>query len=170
MQEAETILGRFPGPVALYLGRRRLVGGLFIWLAILIFCIFLLSGKLGSQGGYDTFMAWFSLFVSAGILVRSLTLLMMPSATRLTLDADGFEIGGVFANQRIRWRDVRAFSISKRYLRGAEIKEIEFTAAGANGQLTNGYSLPLKDLLHLLESWRERATAGKHTAHAPSQT
>lgn len=160
MQEAEKILRGFPGPVALYPSRGRVLLGVLFWLAILIFCVFYLSGKLGSLGTYDTVMGWFSLFVSTGFLGRGLLLLLVPGTARLTLDAEGFEIGYIFGNRRTYWRDVRAFDIRKRSARGVKIEEVVFTKPGAAdvaGALPSNYRLPLQDLLHLMEAWRGRA-------------
>lgn len=105
-------------------------------------------------------MGWFSLFVSTGFLGRGLLLLLVPGTGRLTLDADGFEIGGIFGSRRTHWRDVHAFDIRKRSARNAKIEEVVFTKPGAAdvaGALPSNYGLPLQDLLRLMEAWRGRA-------------
>lgn len=167
MQDSEKILSRFPGPVRLSPSRLLVAGVLLILIVLVTFLIFYVSGKLGStrpHGAYDTFMSWFSLVVLAGVAVISLVQLLRPNTICLILDADGFEIHRFVKSERVRWRDVRGFSIRKQLLARGTIEQVRFETVNGGGVLPINYGLGLQDLLRLMEAWRKQATAGERGA------
>jgi hypothetical protein len=166
MQEAEEILGRFPGPVTLYPGRGKVVLGLLFSLGLLIFCSFYVSGTFGPLGIYDTIMGWLSVVVFAGLLARSLILLLVPGTARLTLDAEGFEIGRMFSRNRFAWRDASNFRQQVRLVSRTAFTEVAFeTTRGGGAKVTealpSNYGLSYEDLVQLMQRWDERATGRK---------
>ena len=164
MQEAEKILGRFPGPVRLYPSRLWVVGMLLLSVGGVIVLAFYVSGKSDAvqpHGAYDTFMSWFSLVGLAALAVALLVHLLFPKTICLILDADGFEIHRFAKSERVRWRDVRGFDTRKQWVGRGTIEQVVFETANGDGVLPNNYGLGLQDLLHLMEAWRKRAASGK---------
>lgn len=170
--QAETLLARFPGPVTLTPNRRRLLIGLVLFVGLTVFCVAVLIPRLPNVGGYDAVMTVFSSVVCAVLTVRVAILLLRPRIIGLTLNADGFQIGGFFRSVRVRWRDVRNFRIEDRGDDGKQVIYDEFTAAHGPRPgvvkkahvLGDVYSLPEEDLAWLMGQWREQAlAAGVHS-------
>lgn len=162
MREADTILASFPGPVTLYVGRRRKFLGLALSLGFAAFCALLLVSDFHPQyRRYDTVMEWVGLVFFGACAIRAAILLLVPSAACLTLDADGFEISSIFWHVRLSWRDVRGFRVEKSRAHGnASMVMYEVLTAGApkiTKALPNNYGLPKNDLAWLMEQWRQRA-------------
>src|SRR5262245_18812447 len=116
MREVEQILGSFPGPVMLYAGTLRKLLMLVLFLALAVFCIWtVVAGRTRILHGvyYDTIMGYVASAIFAVLTVRSLILLLAPSAASLTLDADGFALNRIFQSRRTSWREVSGFRVQK---------------------------------------------------------
>lgn len=171
-REVDTLLARFPGPVTLVPSRRRLLIGLALCLGLTVFCVAVLIPKLPNAGGYDAVMTVLSTVVCAGLALRAAILLFTPATVGLTLNTDGFTIGGFFRRPRRRWRDVGNFRVEDRGDDGRQVMYDALTAATGprpgvvkNAHvLGNVYGLPEDDLAWLMGQWRERAlAAGVHS-------
>ena len=156
------ILSRFPGPVTLRPSRKK-------WL--LVFA----GSALFAAGGYwmiqsNTPTGWLVLiFFGLGALVAPV--MMLPGASSLTLDRDGFEVGTFLRRYRARWPDVSRFEVMA--LRGHKMVVYDDTAqkhamlaaaaiamTGHTSGLPDTY-LSADDLAGLIAGWRERALAGR---------
>lgn len=115
MRQVDAILTKFPGPVTLHLTlNRRLLGLAFGVCGTALFVWFWMT-----PGGYRAsywYMEPLGIVFFAGLTIRAVILLIFPSAARLKLDADGFEIGHVFYRVRRSWRDVGDFSVETRHV------------------------------------------------------
>jgi hypothetical protein len=164
MQEAEKILGRFPGPVRLYPSRLWVSALLLMSVAGVIVLSFYVSGTSGSvrpHGAYDTILSWVSLIGLAALAVALLIHLLLPNTVCLILDAEGFEIHRFAGSERVRWREVRGFDTRRRWAGRGTIEQLVFETADGGGTLPNNYGLGLQVLLHLMKAWRERAVEDK---------
>lgn len=179
MHQTDEILARFPGPVTLYLGRRRKLISLAVYIGYLAVCAWLLFAEYPKTrgyltGGYDTVMVWVSVVGCAALAGRAAILLLFPGSASLTLDADGFEIGHVFRRIRVPWRGVNDFraEISRQGKVGGALKQIKYDdlAVGAERRGEAKVTRVLPDLygqprLHgeefagLMNEWRRRALA-----------
>src|SRR5262245_45826828 len=94
VREVEKIVASFPGPVMLYGGTLRKLLNLVLFLALTAFCIWTVAAGRTRilHGVYDTVMGPVAVAAFAGMTIRALILLLVPSAASLTLDADGFAI------------------------------------------------------------------------------
>jgi hypothetical protein len=160
MREVEQILASFPGPVVLYAGTLRKLLMLAIFLAFTAFCIWtVVAGRTRIlHGVYDTIMGPIAVVVFAVLTVRSLILLLVPSAASLTLDADGFAINGIFRTKRRSWRDVSGFRTQK-VSAGIALVTYDLLPSKKTVPLMDSYGQPKDDLAWLLEEWRKRALA-----------
>jgi hypothetical protein len=179
MQQADSILARFPEPVTLYVSRRRKLIGLVIFLGFTAFLAWLVFAEYPRTRGYlsrphDTIMSWFSMLVCCAFSIRAVILLLFPDTASLMLDADGFRIGHVFHSIRKPWRGVSEFRVGttpSRSLIGRRLEQIAYddlAASAERGGATVTRILP--DLygrprLHgyefalLMNEWRSRALA-----------
>jgi hypothetical protein len=160
--EADLILARFPGPVTLYPSRKK-------WLLLL------LGGCLFTFGGFWMVSdaepwGWFVLlFFAAGTIVS--VVMLLPGASGVTLDVDGFLVTSLYRRHRSRWRDVTGFvPVSIPYSRQklvafddatitGGIAKMSVDISGHNAALPDTYGLSVDDLAQLMTHWRDRARA-----------
>ena len=140
------------------------------WKALLIMVYSICLVSLGvwlKQSGWS-FLGWLTI-VFFGLGVPLSLLMLLPNATYLRLDEEGFEMRSVFRNNRYRWTDVAGFTIGS--LRGAKMIAIHFrhdfkpqrlarsmaaALAGMEGAIPNHYNAPLEEILEALNAWRQR--------------
>ena len=159
--EAELILSRFPGPVKLYSSRRK-------WLRLLFTCSLLaVAGLLmvlyGISGG------WFFLVVFGVLSIISVAMLL-PGASSLELDQEGFEVTRFYQRHRAHWQEVKRFEAFLQY-RSTEkmviyddvrspdtlLVRVNKALAGHNAFLPDTYGLSGDELAWLMGQWRQRA-------------
>jgi hypothetical protein len=172
--DAATILSSFPGPVTLYRSRKK-------WLLLLAISTALaFGGALMIRDGPA--QGWFVLvFFAAGALISAVMLL--PGASALVLDHDGFEINSLFRRSRTRWQDTSGFVADhvprapQRFVLYDDARistwrssKIAVALAGHNGMLPDTFGLSADDLAWLMAGWRQGAlgeTAAGGTAEQP---
>lgn len=179
MQQTDIILARFPGPVTLYISRRRKLLGLIICLGFTVFLAWLLftgypMARSGASGPFGTIVAWAAMLGCGALSVRAVILLLLPDTASLTLDADGFRIGHVFHGIRKPWRGVSEFRVAttRRYGNiGGPLSQVVYDDPGAEARrrgakvtrvLPEVYGRPRlhgHDLAWLMNEWRQRALA-----------
>ena len=94
------ILSRFPGPVTLYPSRTKSI-------LILLGCTVFVAGGLFAMQG-NTFMRWGAVaFFGTGMAVAIAGLL--PGASQLKLDREGFEFTAMFRRHSVRWQAATGF-------------------------------------------------------------
>ena len=125
MRQVDVILAKFPGPVTLYVSRRRRLVGLAFSLAVTaIFAwIWIADADTPSRGLYDGIMLPVTILLFGGLAIRAVILLLWPGSASLTLDANGFEIGQVFRHIRLPWlpwRGVSSFRVETTYWRARD--------------------------------------------------
>jgi hypothetical protein len=116
-------------------------------------------------------VGWFGLvFFGLGSLVFAVQ--FMPSASYLSLTAEGFVVSALFRKwPLIRWEDVSAFRVAAApptgikmvvfdWHRGTKplLRKINRALVGAGEGLPDTYGLKPGDLAELLNRWREEAT------------
>jgi hypothetical protein len=116
---------------------------------------------------YILVVGWLSLgFFGLGGLVVLIN--MLPGASGLTLDKEGFTIRNMFRRSRFRWTDASDFAavevgdskiVAFNLLSAAQAKlaKLSFAKAGRNGALPDTYGLSAEDLAALMSLWRDRA-------------
>lgn len=174
MREVEKILAAFPGPVMLYTSRLRKLLGLAVFFGLTVFCIWtIVTGSTQMLHGvyYDSVMGYVSAAAFAGLTIRSLILLRVPSAASLTLDADGFAINRIFRTHRTPWREVSDFRVQKAST-GFALLTYDLGPADAEPKqrrmltgaraIADTYGQSKRDLAWLMEEWRKRALAPQH--------
>lgn len=162
-RSVNSIVARFPGPVALYPSRKK-------WLLLLLLAAVFTAGGVGMVSNKEPW-GWFVLiFFGSGLVISATTLL--PGADGLVLDADGFQVTSLFRKHRSRWQDVTRFEpIAVPYARqkmvgfddataGRTITAINTALSGHNAALPDAYGFSVDELAELMRRWRERAAAG----------
>lgn len=171
-EESEVILSRFPGPVTLYSSRRK-------WLRLLLFSVVAAAAGL-MMVSYGISGGWFFLVVFSALSLLCVGMLL-PGASALKLDEEGFEVTKFFRSHRARWRDVKNFQAIE-IARNSAILEAGSTEmvvyddntstrglvaavntafADRNAYLPDTYGIPSGELVRLMGCWRERATGRK---------
>jgi hypothetical protein len=157
------ILSRFPGPVTLAPSRTK-------WILILLGCaVFVAIALFAMQG--NTFMRWGGIaFFGTGMAVAIVGLL--PGASRLKLDREGFEFTALFRRHSVRWQAATGFEAVA--IPPSGLKMVVFDDAGAKGRALGKFSVSLvgrnsgvpdtygmsaEDLAGLMAQWRERAVS-----------
>jgi hypothetical protein len=187
----EPRISEFPGPYTLRSSRRKLA---LLLIAAALFCfgslwmIFdlarsepllpsVLATVLRQLGvaqlaqavlrSYILVIGWASLgFFGLGGMIVLIN--MLPGASTLTLDKEGFTTRNMFRRCRYTWRDASDFAAVKvgdnkmvifNLLSAAQSKlaKLSFAIAARNGALADTYGLPAEDLAALMSLWRERA-------------
>jgi hypothetical protein len=151
----------FPGPITLVPSRRKrwnlIIGaGFFTILGILI------SFRGGVVGMLTT--AFFGVCTVTGVIT------LLPGASSLRLDENGFDVTRFFRMQTFRWSEVSDFGVwtfkgngfvvfkaAKSRLNILE-KINAALAGGRNGYLPDTYGLAAEDLVQLMTIWRNLAT------------
>src|SRR5215203_2518641 len=106
MPEAEAILARFPGPVSLFVKRRRKLVSFAFCVGFTVFFSWLVfvDPDRSQYRSYDWIMHPISLVFWPTLAIRAAIMLLVPSIGSLTLDADGLAIKLFFRAPRISWR------------------------------------------------------------------
>lgn len=105
-------------------------------------------------------------FFGIGVLVSIIALL--PGATDLTLDGDGFVMRNLFRRFSFSWHDVGDFAavqlglqklvaFNQRAPRQRMLAAISVKLAGHNSALPDTYGLTAEDLAQLITRWQARA-------------
>jgi hypothetical protein len=162
-RSVDSILSRFPGPVALYPSRKK-------WFWLLLLAAVFTAGGVGMVSNKEPWGWLVLIFFGAGLVISAITLL--PGAGGLVLDGNGFQVTSLFRSHRSRWRDVTRFEpISVPYARqrmvgfddataGRTITAINTALSGHNAALPDTYGFSVDELAELMRRWRERAAAG----------
>jgi len=179
------ILARFPGPVTLNVSRRKWLWFLVIGLTFaamggwMIVEPALFETRIVSLGvrGMIPIVAWAWIilaFFGLGSVVIVLTLL--PGASGMTLDANGFVVCSLFRRSTYQWANVDEFEISEvplgyrsramklvgfndRSAAQGTVARLNVALAGRNSALPDTYGFKLEDLVGLMSTWRMRALA-----------
>jgi hypothetical protein len=138
MRQVESILERFPGPVTLTVSRARRVLGLVVVLACAALFVWAWIVSVGPRTANPPqwLMLVLALVVFGGLAIRGVILLLVPGAARLTLDADGFEVGRVFEPMRVPWHAVSDFRVEKLSTGRGKVDQIRFDVFDGNGRRT----------------------------------
>lgn len=160
--EAELILSRFPGPVTFYSSRRK-------WLRLLLAC------SLATIAGilmifYESSGGWFFVVVFGALSVMCVGALL-PGASSLELDEEGFQATRFYRRHRTRWQDVKRFEAVAQYRSTEKIVvyddanspdtllvKLNKALANHNSFLPDTYGFPGDELAWLMGQWHERAT------------
>ena len=172
--QAATVLGRFPGPVTLYVGRRKKLAALALCVAFTAFMAWLAmnpGGRLPRLYWYSLFMAWVSLVIGCGMSIRAIYLLVQPRSASLSLDVDAFEIGRVFRRVRVPWSNVSGFRADRAGGRAAltvMYEVLDFSKRSGSPtkvikHFPDNYGLQRDELAGLMNEWRERSLALRRT-------
>lgn len=160
------VLTQFPGPVTLSVPRKIQIRPLVGATSLNAIALAMLHQDSSSR------LAWLALaFFGIGAIV--LVVAMLPGATSLTLDRDGFVAKEAFIRNRSRWQNVTNFvAAPARPPAPQDIKlvwfndtqwqkwklaRMETAALGYNAALPATYGLPAEDLANLMARWRDRA-------------
>jgi hypothetical protein len=157
----ETLVSRFPGPVKLYPSRKK-------WLLLLVACIaFTAGGVFMARDHADG--GWFVLIFFGLGLVFSIVMLL-PGASGLLLDGDGFKMTNLYRSHRSRWQDVQGFQAVAIPPSGqilvcyddsgaarSSLAKMNIAITGHNSALPETYGLSADDLARLMTQWRNRA-------------
>jgi hypothetical protein len=159
--DTEAMLQRFPGPATLYPSRAK-------WLAVLMACAaFVGIGAFMIWAGWTLTGGLFVGFFSAGVLVA--LALMLPGASSLTLDGQGFEVVHLYQRIKARWQDVDGFKPSDvggvvyddATKKDSAAGRVSASITGRNTSLSDTYGMAAEDLAQVLTRWRERALQGR---------
>lgn len=137
-------------------------------LLIMIYSVGLVSLGVWLKESRWTFLGWLTIaFFGLGVPLS--LLMLLPNATYLLLDEEGFEMRSVFRKNKYRWTDVAGFYIGS--ISGAKMIAILFhpefkpqrlarslaaTLAGMEGAIPNHYNATLEEILEALNTWRQR--------------
>ncbi|HUI16403.1 MAG TPA: STM3941 family protein [Alphaproteobacteria bacterium] len=166
------IVARFPGPVTLNVSKRRWLRFLAVGLAFAAIGGWMIS--LGPAG--MTFIAGWGALVFFGLGSVVIVVTLLPGASGLTLDREGFVMRSLFRRSTYRWSDVDEFAVSEvplgqgaRTMKAAgfndrsaaqgRIAQVNVALAGRNSALPDSYGLAVEDLVRLMSAWRLRALA-----------
>jgi hypothetical protein len=157
------LLARFPGPVTLYPSRRK-------WLLVLAGGAALAAGGALMIRGGDA-KGWFVLIFFTAVALTA-AVVMLPGASALTLDRDGFEAINLFRRSRTRWQDASGFtaaSIPPAQQRLVvyddarastwRVAKVNVAITGRNASLPDTYGRSADELAELMAAWRASALA-----------
>lgn len=164
----DELLSRFPGPITLYPARGKWIsphirrGRLHYHRRTRLLC----SDRRVSARNNDLRNDFFGTCMLAGIIT------LLPGASSLQLNQDGFAIAKFYWTRRLRWAEVSDFAIwtyrankvitfntctPSSSKAGALLMKINSFLAGRNDYLPDTYGLSANDLLALVNAWRKRA-------------
>ena len=126
--------------------------------------VFVVIGIFMLQDGAP--MAWFvTITFGLGLLIFLLNLL--PQASYLILDEQGFETSSLFRKHRYSWDDVNDFSVgrissnqmvmfnfSHNYQAARKARKVSTMIAGAEGALHDTFGMKAQDLAALMQSYK----------------
>jgi hypothetical protein len=186
--EVSSLLARFPGPLALDVSKRKFLVGVLAGAVLIAGGAWMIHyaaspayqpydgsklGRLLSMLGLhgaaaDAAIAW-TMIVAGGVVATISMLVLIPGATGITLDANGFTMRGVFGRMRIyNWNDVDDFAVlpisaglGAKKMVGFNRKSAKGGVSarwfGCNSTLPDSYGLTAENIVRLMALWRERA-------------
>jgi hypothetical protein len=173
-EDAAKILSCFPGPVTLYPSRKK-------WFGVFLGCAAFAAGSLlilmpmSNLAGpivllSSNVLGWGGLvFFGSGMVIT--VGVMLPGASSLKLDREGFEIIKFFRNHSILWKNATGFKIWSNDM-APKVKMVVFdnsdakkramarlnvALSGRNAYLPDTYGFSAEALADLMTQWRERA-------------
>lgn len=166
--EVEAILARFPGPVTLYPSKMKM---LLVW----AICAGFTAGGI-MLIPTDPLTGWSAcIFFSLGVII--LPFVMLPHASALTLNEDGFDLIVLYRRGHLHWRDANDFAAENAHrldecvafdqiIPGVhpvmnKVMRLATMLTGHTGRLPDTYGLSADDLADLMIRWRERALAAQ---------
>jgi hypothetical protein len=172
-EDAVKVLSCFPGPVTLYPSRAKLFRVFLVSAAFVAASLWiLLSNPAGARMPLSNIVigwTWAGLaFFGSGMLI---TLgMMLPGASSLTLDRDGFEIIHVYRHFSILWKNASNFEtwvigdrapkmvvFDSADAKKLAIARLNVALSGHNAGLVDTYGFSAEVLADLMAQWRERA-------------
>jgi hypothetical protein len=139
----------------------RLKAGFAIFVAVCFVVTGVVISRKNAVLGW-TFAAFWALCVPLGVIG------LLPNATYLRLDEEGFEVGSLRGGRRTKWTDVAGFRIDSvngarmiAVIYSSEYKQLQVTRrvveslTGMQGAIGNLYNAPLEEILAALDSWRD---------------
>jgi hypothetical protein len=167
MPPVGAIVASFPGPIRLYVRRRR---KLALFAISSVGAVMLAVALVRTPLDWPTTIFAVSMTMLFGWLAIAYAMLLRrPAWWYLLLDADGFETSSpLFLRSRVHWRDVSEFRV--RYIPGTSYvyngREVAtFKVRGASflrwgpRWFPDSYGLSEEDLTWLMNEWRARALA-----------
>lgn len=159
--KASQILARFPGPVTLYPSRKKWLLLLLAGLAFTLAGIWMVA-TAAPEG-------WFVLiFFGSGAIVS--IVMLLPGASSLVLERDGFAITSLFRSHYARWQDVSVFapmaipfapqkmvSFDDASASTKFVAKLSTGIAGHNSALPDTYGMSADELARLMTQWRDHA-------------
>ncbi len=157
----DDILASFPGPIILRPSRKK-------WLRLTIgaVCLTVIGGLLSFRGDIIGLLgtAFFGICTVVGVIT------LLPGASSLRLDENGFEFARFFRTSKFHWSDVAAFDVWTFRGKGlvvfkvtkprlSVLDKINTALAGRNGYLPDTYGMATEDLVRLMTAWRDLATS-----------
>jgi hypothetical protein len=161
IKESENVFSKFPGPITLVPSRRK-------W------------WNLTSSAGFFTILGLSFSFRGDTVAILATTLFgictvmgvitLLPGASFLRLDENGFDITRFFRKQIFRWSEVSDFGVWTFRGKGLVVFKAEKSrlnisekinaalAGGRNGYLPDTYGSTAEDLVQLMTAWRNSAT------------
>jgi len=107
------------------------------------------------------------LFFGLGMPIA--VVMLLPGASYLRLDADGFETCALYRRHKTGWSDVARFDMgtlqgreviaitySGHYVKQAFARKMARDLTGTEGAIENQYDVPLTDICIALRAWRQR--------------
>jgi hypothetical protein len=158
--DIDKMLSRFPGPVTLRPSRRRmLLHGSLVFVAGGVLMI--LAGAV-ARG--ERWMLWAGIGVFV-LCAAVFIIMLLPSAAKLVLDGDGFELTARSRTSRIRWADTSIFELAFNRIvvfddtrsMASRMGKFMKGVGGHSGALPNFGPLSEPDFVALLNRWRARA-------------
>jgi hypothetical protein len=175
MRDIDALLARFPGPVTLAPNRLKMLAAFVMCAGLSVFSVYLLRRAI-EAGSSEVIWASLSIVVCGILAARLALMLLLPHATGLTLDADGFAISRIFGRTRFSWRNVSRFRVEEGK-DAAELRLVRFEVLSAGTAprrgatvtraLPGNYRLSDDDLAALMTQWRALALAQPRTTSVP---
>lgn len=139
----------------------------FLWLLLVSLGFVLMGAALVRQG--DTLVGW-SNIIFFGLCAVAFTANLLPNASYLRLEADGFVLCSLFRKHRIAWRDVTGFRPARigvslfvgfdyrdEVPAGRRVRGINKRLTGIEGMLPDRYGMSIDGLVELMNARREAA-------------
>lgn len=133
---------------------------------LVISLVFVAIGILMVRDGEG--IGWFVLGFF-GLCALAFAVQMLPGASRLRLDRDGFTVTSLFRSSTVRWSEVSRFFVAQvggramvcwdyagAVPRSTASRRLSRTLAGVEAGLPDTYGLNAEALAELLEDWRQR--------------
>ena len=113
-------------------------------------------------------LGWFSIILfGSGLVIFIMQLI--PGASQLELNEEGFIITSLYRSNMTRWSDVKVFkqgylgrskAVMFDYVyshkKASTMKSISKEISGSHGALPDTYGMKAEELLELMNSWKER--------------